>query len=82
MDLNTKEINQAYSLKPMNRIKDFAKFVGLSESGLDRMQSEGLLCPADFLIGKAKIRVWKAETILAWLESQRNPKAIKEEPAA
>lgn len=63
------------------RINDVAQYLGISKSNLDKMQAEKRLCPADYLIGKGKIRVWKFTTIQSWLNTLQNPKSINHKEA-
>jgi|GEM_PF-6920895 len=63
-------------------VKQVANYLSVSISTIDRMQKDGEIPPADYLVSNVQKRLWKMETITGWLNTQcRNPKAEKEQIA-
>ena len=68
------KLEPAIPPKHMMRAKEVAAYLRIGRSTLDSMQAEGKIYPADYILGR--VRMWKLETIQAWLESQKNPKQL------
>lgn len=52
-----------------------AKFLCISKSTLDRLQRDNEIPVADYVVTKSFKRLWKASTIMNWLDIQcKNPR--------
>jgi predicted DNA-binding transcriptional regulator AlpA len=69
--------------KKLLNVKQVGNYLNLSVSTIDRMLADGEFVQPDYLISNVKKRLWKQSTIDKFLDAQcRNPKSVKEEPAA
>ena len=70
----TKEI----TIPKLVKISSLVELIGLSRATINRMQADGSLPKAAYLIGRGKTRAWTETQVETILESMKNPKAAIE----